>query len=454
MRRMWPDGWEGEHLVNSSGNTLLSVNGTFFSEARRYLPGGVNSPVRAFQAVGGPPVFIRSGKGARIEGENGREFIDYCLCWGALLLGHAHPEVSKALRKAIEKGTSFGAPTAGETGLARLIIEAIPSIERIRLTNSGTEAVMTAIRLARAFTGRDKVIKFEGSYHGHADYLLSCKGVPRDFTRHTLSAPYNNLRKVSKIVERHGSSIAAIIVEPVAANMGVVLPSDGFLQGLREISREQNILLIFDEVITGFRLTYGGAQDYFDVKPDLTCLGKIIGGGLPIGAVGGKKEVMELLAPEGQVYQAGTFSGNPLSVSAGLATLKKLGREDPYPRLYALTRHLSERIEQAAQKSGCAVRVNCIGPLFSIFFTDREVIDYHTAKTQDEGAFKVFYHGLLREGIYLSPSGFEANFLSTAHTAGDIEKTGQAIEKALKSRSFRTVKIARGEKTNSRGETQ
>jgi glutamate-1-semialdehyde 2,1-aminomutase len=223
---------------------------------------------------------------------------------------------------------------------------------------------------------------------------------------------------------------------------------------LRALSREQNIVLIFDEVITGFRFTYGGAQNYFEVKPDLTCLGKIIGGGLPIGAVGGKKEIMELLAPQGQVYQAGTFSGKPHSVSAGLATLKKLGREDSYPRLYALTRHLSERIEQAAQKSGCAVRVNCIGSLFSIFFTDREVIDYHTAKTQDEGAFKVFYHGLLREGVYFSPSGFEANFLSAAHTAGDIEKTGQAIEKALKSRPFRTVKIARGEKTNSRGETQ
>jgi len=408
------------------------LNKRFFNEAKRYIAGGVNSPVRAFRAVGGEPIFIKSACGSKIYSEEGREFIDYCQSFGALILGHAHPKIREELKKAVDKGTSFAAPTKQETELARIIIKAIPSIERIRFTNSGTEAVMGVIRLARAYTQKNKIIKFIGSYHGHADYLLDCAGIPQDFKKHTLVAPYNEIKKVQSLIEQHKKDIAAIIVEPIAANMGVVLPQKGFLETLRELSDKHNIILIFDEVITAFRLLFGGAQDFFKIKPDLTCLGKIIGGGLPVGAFGGRREMMKLLAPEGNVYQAGTFSGNPLTVNAGLTTLKILSGNNPYLKLAKRTQAFCAQIKHTAAKYGIRVKINSVGSMFSIFFTDRDVTDYNTAKLEDAALFKKFYHGLLKEGVYLSPSGFEANFISTAHTVSDIEKTQDAIDKTLK----------------------
>lgn len=390
-----------------------------FYEAKKYIPGGVNSPVRSFKTVGGYPIFIKKAKGSRILSEDGKSFIDYCQAYGALILGHAHPEVIKAVKKAAGSGTVFGTPTKQETELAKLITKAVPSIQKIRLTNSGTEAVMTAVRLSRAYTKRSKIIKFEGCYHGHADYFLNFKGLPEDFKKHTLVADYNNLEEVGSLVEEHRKHIAAIIVEPVAGNMGVVLPKEGFLKGLRQICDKYNFVLIFDEVITGFRFAYAGAQDLFKVKPDITCLGKIIGGGLPIGVVGGRKEIMNLLAPEGQVYQAGTFSGNPVSVSAGLTALKVLSDTRPYRKLAESTRKLCEGIQAAAKERGFGVNLNFIGPMFSISFEKKNL-------------FKKFYCGLLNEGIYFSPSELEANFLSCAHTDRDLEETLKAIRKILK----------------------
>ena len=408
-----------------------SISEKLFIEAKKYIPGGVNSPVRSFRAVGSDPVFIRSAKGSKIYSEDGRNYIDYNLSWGALFLGHAHPKVVSVLKETVSKGTSFGAPTKAETELARIIIKAIPSIERIRLTNSGTEAVMSAIRLARAFTKKNKIIKFAGSYHGHADYLLDCPGVPGGCKKDTLVAPFNDLEKVEALSVKYQKDIGGIIVEPVAGNMGVILPNAGFLQGLRKIADKYNIVLIFDEVITGFRLTFGGAQKIFKVKPDLTCLGKIIGGGLPIGAFGGRKEIMDLLAPAGPVYQAGTFSGNPVTVNTGIATLRILSKENPYNKLEGLTRKLCEGIKKAAKGTGIKIKVNYIGSMFSIFFTIREVIDYNTARTQDTELFKRFYQRLLKEGVYFSPSGFEANFLSTAHNGQDIDKTLKGLNKVF-----------------------
>lgn len=396
----------------------LAISHKLFNEAKKYIPGGVNSPVRSFQAVGGYPLFVKKARGSKIYGECKREFIDYCLSWGALILGHSHPKVVEVLKKTIDKGSSFGTATVQETELAQLITEAIPSIEKLRLTNSGTEAVMGAIRLARAYTGKNKLIKFAGCYHGHADYLLNCPGIPKDFSKHTLVCPYNDIKKVQELVEKHKQDIAAIIVEPVAANMGVVLPKNDFLKKLREITQRSNLILIFDEVITGFRLTYGGAQKLFGVKPDLTCLGKIMGGGLPCGAFGGIKEIMDLLAPEGEVYQAGTFSGNPLTVNAGLITLKILSENNPYSNLGKLTQQLCENIRHMAGEYGFEVEINSIGSLFSIFF--------------DTKFFKRFYQELLKEGIYLSPSPWEANFLSTAHTVEDINKTLMAVAKTFR----------------------
>lgn len=431
-----------------------------FLEAKKYIPGGVNSPVRSFQAVGGYPIFIKQGNGSKIYGECGKpvrrsqtrkqfgeggEFIDYCLSWGALILGHAHPEITVALLETIKKGTSFGTATRLEIELAKLIVEAIPSIEQIRLTNSGTEAVMGAIRLARAYMRKEKIIKFEGAYHGHADYLLvkagsgqatlgipASSGVPKDFIKHTLVLPFNDIKKVKETVKKYQKNLAAIVVEPVLANCGVVLPIEGFLQSLRKIADEYNIILIFDEVITGFRLSYAGAQGYFDVKPDLTCLGKIIGGGLPVGAFGGKIEIMRLLAPEGPVYQAGTLSGNPVAVSAGLATLNILKKDNPYPGLERRTKEFSNTIGEKAKDLKIKLKVNHIGSVFSLFFTDREIVDFNSAKTQDLRLFKKFFHDLLKNGVYFSPSGFEANFLSTAHSAEDLNKTLKFIETALK----------------------
>lgn len=411
-----------------------AINRQLFNQAKKYIAAGVNSPLRSFRAVGGNPIFIKSGKGAKIYSEDKSSFIDYNLSWGALILGHAHPKVIDSVKNAAYKGTSFGAPTKAETELAKIIIKAIPSIERIRLTNSGTEAVMTAIRLARAFTKKDKVIKFEGSYHGHVDYLLDCPGVPSAFKKDTLVAPYNDIEKIEGLIKKHRRDIAAVIVEPVAGNMGVVLPKQGFLSGLRRLTQKYNIVLIFDEVITGFRLTFGGAQKVFKVRPDLTCLGKIIGGGLPIGAVGGRKEIMDLLAPSGLVYQAGTFSGNPLSVNAGITALRILSKENPYKKLQALTRKLCEGIKKISAGYGIKIKINYIGSMFTVFFSNKDVVDYNKALNQNTVLFKKFYHRLLQEGIYLSPSGFEANFLSTAHTAQDIDRTLKALGTVLNSK--------------------
>jgi len=408
------------------------LNQSLFNEAGRYIAGGVNSPVRSFKAVGDYPIFIKSGRGSKIYSEDGREFIDYCQSFGALILGHSHPKVVGELKKVLGKGTSFGTPTKQETELARVIIKVIPSIERIRFTNSGTEAVMGAIRLARAYTRKSKIIKFIGAYHGHADYLLDCSGIPRDFAKHTLVAPYNDINKVEALIKQYKKDLAAIIVEPIAGNMGVVLPQEGFLEALKKLSKRYNIVLIFDEVITGFRFTFGGAQNLFKVDPDLTCLGKIIGGGLPVGAFGGRYEMMKLLAPEGNVYQAGTFSGNPLTVNSGLATLKILAKSNPYLKLKKRTQQLCEKIKYLAVKYGIRVRINSVGSMFSIFFKDTEVIDYNTAKTQDTTLFKKFYRALLKEGVYFVPSGFEANFISCAHTGDDIEKTLEGINKTFK----------------------
>lgn len=390
-----------------------------FNEAKRYIAGGVNSPVRSFSQVNGEPIFIKSACGSKIYSEEGREFIDYCQSFGALILGHGHPQVRRELKKAVDKGTSFGTPTKQETELARIIIKAIPAIERIRLTNSGTEAVMGAIRLARAYTGKNKIIKFAGSYHGHADYLLNCAGIPQDFTQHTLSVPYNDVKQVEELIEQHKKDVAAIIVEPIAANMGVVLPKDGFLEALRKLSNKYNIVLIFDEVITAFRLGFCGAQNLFKIKPDLTCLGKIIGGGLPVGAFGGRKEIMQLLAPEGSVYQAGTFSGNPLATNAGLATLKILSRDNPYPKLERQTGKLCKNITYLAKEYRIKIKINYISSLFALFFAEASL-------------FKKFYHGLLKEGIYFSPSPLEADFICVAHTDKDIEETLKAVEKTFK----------------------
>jgi glutamate-1-semialdehyde 2,1-aminomutase len=422
----------------------IGIAKSLFDEAKRYIPGGVNSPVRSFASVGGYPVFVNRAAGSKFYGECGREFIDYCLSWGALILGHAHPKVIQRLEQALKGGTSFGTATKLETELAKLIVEAVPSIEQVRLTNSGTEAVMGAVRLARAFTGKNKIIKFEGSYHGHADYLLvkagsgqatlgmpDSLGVPNDFTKHTIVLPYNDIKKVKEIVEKYQRELAAIIIEPVVANCGIILPQPKFLQGLRKLADRYGIVFIFDEVITGFRLSYGGAQEYFNVKPDLTCLGKIVGGGLPMGAFGGKEEIMQFLTPLGDVYQAGTLSGNPISVTAGITTINTLKRSNPYEILEKKTEELCEAIKIKAQDYRLELKINYLSSMFSIFFTDRDVVDYKTAKTQDTGLFKKFFHGLLKEGIYLSPSGFETNFLSTAHTDEDIEKTLEAIDRTL-----------------------
>ncbi len=421
------------------------INELLFRRARKYIPGGVNSPVRSFRAVGGAPVFIHRGEGPRIYGEDKREYIDYCCCWGSLILGHAHPRVIRDLARRLKSGTGFGTVTRIETELARAIHQAVPSIERVRLTSSGTEAVMSAIRLARAATSRDEIIKFDGAYHGHADYMLvragsgastlgipDSPGVPEGFARHTVVVPYNDLKSVRKIMKKRGEQISAIIVEPVAGNMGVVGPGPGFLSGLRKLCDHYRALLIFDEVITGFRVAYGGAQELFGVRPDLTCLGKIIGGGLPIGAYGGRRDLMELIAPLGSVYQAGTLAGNPLSVQAGLTTLAILQEEDPYERLALKTEEFCRSVEQSAARHGIGITVNRVGSIFSFFFTDREVTDQATARCQNSESFRRLFHALLTDGVYLSPSGFESNFISTVHRDQDLEKTLGTIEKTFK----------------------
>ena len=416
-----------------------------FEEAKKYLVGGVNSPVRSFRSVGGDPVFVKRARGSQIFAEDGRTLIDYCMSWGALLLGHANPEVLTALKKAIRNGTSYGMPTQLETELARMIVEAIPSMEQVRLTSSGTEAVMGAIRVARAFTKKDKILKFEGCYHGHADYLLvkagsgastlgipDSEGVPRDFSKNTLVAPYNDLERTESLLEEYPEDVAAIIVEPVAGNMGVVVPNTDFLKGLRKLCDKHGTLLIFDEVITGFRLTYGGAQNYFNITPDLTCLGKIIGGGMPLGAFGGGREIMKLLAPLGPAYQAGTLSGNPVAVTAGIATLKCLARSRPYERLASTTEVLCEGIRKAAREEGVVIQINSLQSMFTVFFTEHRVTNYQTASQQDLPAFREFFHALLQNGVYFAPSAFETNFISVAHTKKDLQNTLRAVRAAFK----------------------
>jgi len=406
-------------MVKITNDKRQTTNDVLFSFAKKYIPGGVNSPVRSFNAVGSSPVFIKQAKGSEIYSEDNRVFIDYCMSWGAIILGHAYPEIIKELNRAVKNGTSFGIATRLEIELAGLIVKAAPSVEQVRLTNSGTEAVMAAIRLARAYTKKDKIVRFQNSYHGHADYFLNCEGVPLNFRKHTLTAPYNDIKKTKELVNRHKRGIAAIVVEPVAGNAGVILPEKGFLQGLRKLSDRYGIVLIFDEVITGFRISYGGAQGFFNVKPDLTCLGKITGGGLPVGAFGGKKEIMKLLAPIGPVYQAGTFSGNPLTVTAGIVTLKALKKLNPYKGLEKKTKRLCDGIISRAQDHGVKLKVNNIASMFSVSFEDTEL-------------FKRFFHGLLKRKIYFSPSMFETDFLSIAHSDEDIDKTLGAIDETLK----------------------
>jgi glutamate-1-semialdehyde 2,1-aminomutase len=416
-----------------------------FADARRYLPGGVDSPVRSFKAVGGAPVFIVKGKGSKIYDADDNEYIDYISSWGPLILGHAHSRVTSALSKCIENGTSFGAVTELETKLARLICEAMPSIEMVRFVNSGTEATMTALRLARAYTNRDKVIKFAGCYHGHSDGLLvsagsgvatlglpDSPGVPEAIARTTLVAPYNDVKTVTKLFEKYPGKIAAVIVEPIAANMGVVLPSRSFLNGLRSITRKYGALLIFDEVITGFRVAYGGAQQLYGIKPDLTCLGKIIGGGLPVGAFGGRRDIMEMIAPLGNVYQAGTLSGNPLAMTAGIETLKQLNNQNNYQQLEEAGATLQEGLAAAACRAGVLVTIPRAGSLLTVFFTDKPVTDYKSAKMSDTRLFTAFFGELLNCGIYWPPSQFEAAFISLAHTPEDMRITLRTAGQALK----------------------
>ena len=414
-------------------NTEKSAS--LFSEAQQYIPGGVNSPVRAFKSVGGSPLFIKKAKGAYLFDEDGNRYLDYVCSWGPGILGHASERVIRAVKNACEDGLTFGAPTKKETELARMIVEFVPAAEQARLVSSGTEAVMSAIRLARGYTGRDKIIKFEGNYHGHSDGLLvkagsgllteltpASAGVPEGYTNSTLLAKYNDEESVSELFSLYPDSIAAVIVEPVAANMGVVPPKEGFLEFLREITEKHGTVLIFDEVITGFRLALGGAGEYYGVKPDMVTLGKIVGGGMPLAAYCGRKDIMQCVAPVGPVYQAGTLSGNPVAVTAGIETLKILSNErEVYERLDRKTSVL----EQAFKEKG--LQVNRVGSLLSAFFTDVPVTDYETAKTSDTEAFAKYFSYMLENGIYVAPSQFEAMFISATHTDMDIERTAQVI---------------------------
>ena len=415
-----------------------------FEEAQRYLPGGVNSPVRAFKAVGGTPPFIVRGQGSRIFDADGNEFIDYVCSWGPLILGHSHPHLVDALKQAVERGTTFGASTELEITLAKMISSAMPSIEMIRFVNSGTEATMSALRLARAFTGRDKIVKFAGGYHGHADGLLvkggsglatlslpNSPGVPASYAQSTLVAPYNNTEAVTQLFQHYPKEIAAIIVEPVAANIGVVPPQPGFLDSLRQLTSDYGALLIFDEVITGFRVAYGGAQTIYGIAPDLTCLGKIIGGGLPVGAYGGGREIMEMIAPTGPVYQAGTLSGNPLAMTAGIETLKILSRPGVYKHLEKASSRLEEGIAKAVSSLNFKLNISRFASLLTIFFTDNPVLDYDSASGADTVLFSKFFQQLLTRGIYWPPSQFEAAFISTAHSDEDIQYTIETIDRAL-----------------------
>jgi len=417
-----------------------------FEAARRLIPGGVNSPVRAFGGVGGTPVFMASGQGCRLTDIDGNTYVDYVASWGPLILGHAVPEVVAAVKAAVEKGSSFGAPTLAETRLAELIVGAVPSIEKVRLVNSGTEATMSAIRLARAFTRRDAVVKFDGCYHGHADGLLvaagsgaltfgipTSPGVPADFARQTLVLPYNDLDAVRALCDARGSEIAAIIIEPIAANVGLIPPKPGYLEGLRAVTKKHGILLIFDEVITGFRAAWGGAQALYGVTPDLTTLGKIIGGGLPVGAYGGRADIMDHIAPVGATYQAGTLSGNPIAVAAGLATLERLRDGSVYKRINALCERLCRGMAEAAGRAGLVTHGVGVQSMFCTFFCQGPVESYADAKRADAKRYAEFFHGMLDRGFYFAPSQFETGFISAAHTEAEIDATVSAASEVLAS---------------------
>lgn len=416
-----------------------------FEAANRYFPGGVNSPVRAWRGVGGEPLFVAHGSGAHFVDADGNEFIDYVGSWGPLILGHAHPRVVAAIQDTAILGTSYGAPSELEIELARRITSACPSMEMLRFVSSGTEATMSAIRLARAFTGRSKIVKFDGGYHGHADFLLSkagsgvatlalpdSAGVPPEIAGTTLVAPYNDLDAVARTFEAHKGEIAALILEPVAGNMGVIPPKEGFLAGIRDLTAKYGALLIFDEVITGFRVAWGGAQSKYNIRPDLTCLGKIIGGGLPVGAYGGRRDIMNLVAPAGPVYQAGTLSGNPLAMAAGSATLDTIAAtRNAYTQLDARGARLEAGLKNAAEKAKVPVQINRVGSMLTLFFTERLVIDYASAKTSNTSRYAKFFHGLLERGVYIAPSQFEAMFISLAHTEQEIAKTVEQAAQAF-----------------------
>ncbi len=415
-----------------------------FLRAGRAIPGGVNSPVRAFRAVGGTPRFIRSGQGAVLTDVDGRHYIDYLLSWGPLIVGHAHPDVVEAVTKQAALGTSFGAPTELETDLAEEIKRAYPSIELVRMVNSGTEATMSALRLARGFTGRSRIVKFAGCYHGHADSLLiragsgvatlslpDSPGVPEAVAELTLTVPYNDIDSLRLVFERYGEQIAAVIVEPVAGNMGLVLPQGGFLQAVRDITRAYDALLIFDEVMTGFRVSYGGAQELYGITPDLTTLGKVIGGGLPVGAYGGREDIMAMVAPLGPVYQAGTLSGNPLAMAAGLATIRLLQREGVYDRLGRAAQTLAHGFLEAGQRVGIPVQAAAVGSMFGVFFAEHPVVDYDSAKLADASRYSEYFHGMLERGVHLAPSQLESGFVSTVHSDYQLADTIEAMNSVI-----------------------